>query len=724
MIELRGNRERNKFPQGTTGTEIYAGYLFEEYLRELRGSDLADIVDKMRRSDAIVKMITKALKLPLLSQNWFIEKKEDTPEAEKQKILFERAVFNDMSSSFTKLLGEVLTFYEFGFSLFEIVHGIEYHKDLGRYNTIKKMAFRSQRTIEKWNLKDGELESVTQQADGDLHSNADMDARFLVHFALEMEGDNFEGISVLRPCYGPWLRKNKMLKLLIVALEKYSIPTPHLQMPSEKMGTEEEENAKNALECYTSNEAAYLIYPEGWKLDIEAVTIHAEKIRECIDKENLEMVNSVLASFLLLGQGGGGAFALSKDLSDFFAQTLQAAADHVSEVFEKRVFRNLIDINFSKNTPVLCELRCDSLRDRADEEFAKTLDLFVRNNIVTNNAALEKFIREKFKYPSIEDEDIPDKKPTPPPMQFSEGQRKEAVRQGRKIQKIMGELSDDLKKDFQAGITVMASQFVNDLETLRGKSSNIYQAASKIEDPSTKNQEETTLYLALLKGLKAKKVISKEGSLSLAEDDFYSLLASYEKSASLLASEPFNDQLRRETKKLESQLAKKASEGTKSIKGSLGFKTFQKIKNQVNILVASQAADVWKMLNLYTSSNGELEGVSFKIGITDKIKEVISGPMVNTAPDILANQAVSESVEDFEEVYAWEFVAEIDDKTTDICLAMNGTVVRDGDPARDEYQTPLHHNCRSVWIPIFNTSAKLNRVPRLPEEIEAQASLK
>jgi hypothetical protein len=396
---MENEKKLNVFSSGSAGTEIYGGYIYEEYLKELRGTKWADKADMMRRSDPIIRMILRALKLPLLSQNWFIEKKEESPEAEFQKLLFEKVIFEDLSESFTKLLAEILTFYEFGYSLFEKVHGVSYDSEIGLYNTITRLAYRSQRTIERFNVdKNGKLQSVYQEADGDTQRNIDLDARFLVHFSPEMEGDNYEGISCLRACYGAWLRKNEFLKLMAAGIEKYAIPTPILKVPAEKASSEEFDNAIEALECYTSNQSSYLTYPEGWELEISPVTFDSEKVRAIIDSENLEMTNANLVAFLLLGQGGGGSYSLSKDLSDFFSQTLQAAADHISEVFERHVMKDVLNLN-RPGQKVLCALRCDNLRDSADQEFANTLKAFTDSGVVQKDKPLEEFVREKYKYP-------------------------------------------------------------------------------------------------------------------------------------------------------------------------------------------------------------------------------------------------------------------------------------------------------------------------------------
>jgi hypothetical protein len=121
---------------GTTGTEIYAGYLSEEYLKELTGKEWADKVDMMRRSDANVRMVLNAIKLPLKSSPWTIAVKEKTEAAEMQKKLFEKILFEDLNKSFTQLVGEILTCLEFGYSIFDITHNVKQDGELGGYKSI------------------------------------------------------------------------------------------------------------------------------------------------------------------------------------------------------------------------------------------------------------------------------------------------------------------------------------------------------------------------------------------------------------------------------------------------------------------------------------------------------------------------------------------------------------------------------------------------------------
>ena len=410
---------------GTPGTEIYAGYLSEEYLKDLQGKEWADKVDMMRRSDANIRMVLNAIKLPLKSSPWTISVREKSEEAELQKKLFEKILFEDLNKSFTQLLGEILTCIDFGYSIFDITHAVKSDSELGGYNGLKSLGYRSQRTIERWNLNESrDLSTITQIAYGDEGGAYELDARFILYFSPEREGDNFEGVSVLRACYGPWFRKNEFLKKLSIGIEKFAVPTAVLTVPEGTEGKPEMAAAKKALACYTSGATNYLILPEGFKLSFNNVSVDVEKIRAAINAENQEMVNSILASFLLLGQNGAGSLALAGSLSDFFSQTIQYIADHIAEQFERKIFKPLIQMNFG-HTKVLVDLKCDGLEHRANEAWANMVNGFISTGAIKADLDLEKNLREKLKLPPVSeapesDLNLPPEPVTPAPKTLAE----------------------------------------------------------------------------------------------------------------------------------------------------------------------------------------------------------------------------------------------------------------------------------------------------------------
>lgn len=745
---------------GTPGTEIYAGYLSEEYLAELTGKDWADKVDMMRRSDANVRMVLNAIKLPLKSSPWTIVVREQTPEAELQKKLFEKILFEDLNKSFTQLLGEILTCLEFGYSIFDITHAVKDSKELGGYNGLKSLSYRSQRTIETWNLdSDRNLQTVSQIAYGDEGGSFELDARFLLYFSPEREGDNFEGISVLRACYGPWFRKNEFLKKLAIGIEKFAVPTAVLTVPDGVEGKPEFAAAKKALACYTSGATNYLILPEGFKLSFNNVSVDVEKIRAAINAENQEMVNSILASFLLLGQNGAGSLALAGSLSDFFSQTIQYIADHIVEQFERKIFKPLVQMNFGHDR-VLVDLKCDGLEHRANEQWAGMVNAFIQTGAIKTDSELEKILREKLKLPpqmAVELEPAPalpaPEEPTPTPTEPTPGKQLAEKKKGKepKPATLIRDTANRIRILGKSYLPQFASKYARSVMIQKGKSNN----ATAIKAPIRATVPASPQYLAALKSAYMIAALESDEITSKSFKDAPTKLSEFRLAATKFkrvsdAVEEYQTALLRLDK---AQGAVEVDEaiyalGRISDKVNLIFGDYltfdqrQRIEAKAEVFSETQKNDVVKAVDLqYQSSLSYAEDDQLELDMNLAADKVISGPMTTAGPDVQASQMVNETLietsqkyseETGDEILSFTFIAVDDGVTTEICKELGGLkgkpkmTLAANDPALNEYSPPLHFNCRSFMQ--VNTSRmkdnpEITGVPKLTVEARKQIQL-
>jgi SPP1 gp7 family putative phage head morphogenesis protein len=738
--------EVKTFEIGTTGTEINSGYLNEEYLGELQGKDWADKIDMMRRSDTNVRMVLNAIKLPLKSSPWDIAIKSDCPEelkeqAEHQQLLLKQILFSDLNKSFTALIGEILTCMDFGYSLFDITHSVKTDKKLGTYNSLKSIAYRSQRTIERWNVDpSGDLNSVTQNAYGDLGGSFELDARFLLHFAPEKEGDNFEGISILRACYGPWFRKNVSLKKLAIGIEKYSVPTPTVETPDGAENSKEYAAIKNALRCYNSGENNFLIHPKGYKISFNNVTIDVDKIRKAIDAENQEMVNSILASFLLLGQNGAGSLALSGDLSNFFAQTIQYIADHISEQFERKIFKSLMQMNYG-NDEVLVELKCDGLEHRATMEWSNMVNAFIQSGAIVKDEDLEVNLREKLKLPAkMKQEEIqiaPEQDPLKP--QLADKKKSKNTPQSNLIRKT----ADQIRSVSKSILPEIAGKYVNSVMIQARKANE----SNKIKAPINASVPSIAQYISILKtpyfiaAIEAdsiqEKVFKSGKKIRLSE---FNLAANKLKRVAD-AIEEYEDALKRLTlavTKIEKEDAIYAL-GRISDKVNLIFSEYmsysqkQNIAAKAEVFAETQKNDILKAVDLqFQSSLKYADDDQLEQDILDAAEKTIDGAMTNAGPDVQAGSTVNDGLKDAADKYeeetgnkilSYTFVAVDDDVTTDICRELNGSVFSADDPDMEKFSPPLHFNCRSFMS--VNTSnmkqvEEITGSPKLSKAAQSQ----
>lgn len=670
--------------QGTSGTEIYAGYFSEEYLTQLRGRAGAKIYDEMRRSESQVSMLLNAVMNPIKAAVWEFEAAKDVPNAEVHKAFLE---FNSKEAiDWETHVHEALTMLVHGFSLFEVVHSVVFnHPKFGTFNGLKALAFRNQKTIERWNVDraTGSLKTVEQWVNGDLatqySAQITMLADFLLVFTLQKEGDNYEGISALRPMYGPWFRKNLYLKLAAIGIEKNAIGTPMGTIPKGKEKDDEVANFKEVLSNFTSHELAYITKPEGWEIEILKNDFDAAAVKEMVLLENTEMINSLVANFLALGMnGGGGAYALGSDLSDFFLTGIQNYADLIAGVWNRKLIPDLIKLNFGPQM-AYPKLKAAGINDKAGKELAEIISSLIGSQAIKADMKLEEFLRKQYKLP-VPDPTTVREKPAPAPYapsgaQFSENR----IQLAEGYKKKFNENKSRLKEEMQKGLAELLEN---------------YRKQIRAKWKGTTPAQRITLATKLEpKGLANYKQALKEIMAEIAWDGL------------------------QQAKKETPWLKKKLSESFQLEAPRGGFfealpPNIKKIvKAKFELIGETQAADLGKIVALQFSSSANS---------TEDVEQIISDIDAATLPvlegstaggmsiDAAAGNAVASIVNEArmdwffdEEVYetieSFTFVNE--DPVSEVCQELDGMTWPANDPDLDRYAPPLHHNCKSRIVP-------------------------
>lgn len=402
---------------GSSGTTLYSGYIYEDYLNDMTGKERSEIYDKMAISDYNISMCLNAIINPIKSATWEVVAGEDSDEARKDADLIRHILFKDMDKPFDSFLNEALSFVKDGFSIAEIIHKVVInHPEFKNYIGIKNLAWRSQKTIESWDIDKAseELKSVKQICYGDIGKTIDIPAEFLLIFNNNAKGANYEGVSFLRACYGNWKRKNMYLKLNAAGIEKFSIPTPTVEVPVGKEETIEFSNLINVLQSYTSHQQNYLTYPVGWNVKLNANNgFDPSKVEMSIDSEDKRMTKAFLANFLELGMNGSGAYALSNDLSDFFLSGIQHIANEICKKINSKLIPSLIKLNFGERASYP-QLKVSNIADKAGKELADILSVAANANIIIPDDQLEDHFRNRFNLPQRSQEGQRTKAPVIP----------------------------------------------------------------------------------------------------------------------------------------------------------------------------------------------------------------------------------------------------------------------------------------------------------------------
>jgi phage gp29-like protein len=382
---------------GESGVQILNGIITgEEYNRALTGRKAISIWDEMRRSDATVAASLRAVKLPIKSAKWFVtaatDETADTDIADFVKWnLFERLKWK-------QILGEILTHLDYGFSVHEMVFGVELVDGVERV-VLQKLAYRKQTTILSWEAgKD--VPGVTQWTpSGKTHH---IPLNKIVVFTNEQEGDNYEGRSILRAAYKHWFYKDKLYQIDAVGHERQALGVVKIKYPTGATDTQRKA-AKKAAANLRANEEAYIEEPVGW--DINFMDMKAGSLKDVqpsIDHHDRQITKNVLAQFLELGsKGGSGSRATSEDHSKLFDLAGEAVAETIADVFGY-VIRTLIDLNFTVTD--YPKMTVGKIGDEKVGELAESVTKFEGAGLLTVSDEDEAHVRSLLGFPEMSDD--------------------------------------------------------------------------------------------------------------------------------------------------------------------------------------------------------------------------------------------------------------------------------------------------------------------------------
>ena len=393
---------------GSTGTLMLAGYLSEEHIAELQREGWAYKADEMVRSDEIIAALIQAFKAPILSAVWDFEAGVHNDKVAEQAVkLCKENFFERMSRTWTELLDEIFEgLLKSGYCLQRPQTAIienSYALDGKKAWFYKNFAFINPKTIWRWriNPETEDLEEVYQLAPfNDRPFVGWINADNLFHIALNQQGTNFEGRSPFRSAYGNYYRKKLAQKVKMIAIERAGLGFPVVTYPKDwKENSTEFLTLKAIAENITSHNKAFIMVPEGVKIDFAEIPAKIAEIEASIQEENRCMTYVILADYLMVGTQGTGSRAANQDKTKNFLSTLNFFAWHFIEKFQKYVKQlclwNIPNIKDEQ----IPKLTVSGIERKALEAFGTLISLLATSQVITPDANLEEFIRNMLDMP-------------------------------------------------------------------------------------------------------------------------------------------------------------------------------------------------------------------------------------------------------------------------------------------------------------------------------------
>jgi hypothetical protein len=236
-------------------------------------------------------------------------------------------------------------------------------------------------------------------------------AKDLVWYVHEREGSAWQGRSMLRSAYGPWLLKHEMWRVLATSNRRFGMGVPTVNAPAGATG-EQIEQAKLLAAAVRVGDQSGVGLPDGFTLQLQGITGSTPNTLDFIRYLDGQMAQMALASVLNLDASPNGSRALGDTFVNLLLTSLNAIANEMASVLTKLAVQ-MVDYNWGEqeNAP---RIVIGDVGSRP-EITAEAIVALMGAGAVTPDDELEAWVRERWTLPEKPDEPEPEPVPAPEP---------------------------------------------------------------------------------------------------------------------------------------------------------------------------------------------------------------------------------------------------------------------------------------------------------------------
>jgi hypothetical protein len=365
------NNDQIKFRElGATGLRFSGGFVLEEFLPQLQGTLARQAYREMSDNDPVIGGILLAFNEVMGRLDWHIEKPEEATAEELVAYDFIAGAFEDTEDTWDVTLSEILSMLVYGWSWMEVVYKIRG----GQKNPSKmyrskysdgrigwrNFAIRSQDSYLRWDFDEwGNVKGLVQQDISTGMHYIPLEKSLL--FRTSEFKNNPEGISMLRRAYTSWYYKKRIQEIEAIGIERDLAGYPVVYAPQEWFSPDADAGTIQSLQAIQSlvtnikrNQSEGVVLPHltdesGNKvLTLELLSSGGSRNFDTgaiIDRYNKMIATSMLADFVLLGQGSVGSFALGSQKLESWQMIVESLAKSIAEVFNKNAIEKLLRLN-------------------------------------------------------------------------------------------------------------------------------------------------------------------------------------------------------------------------------------------------------------------------------------------------------------------------------------------------------------------------------------------
>jgi SPP1 gp7 family putative phage head morphogenesis protein len=655
------------------------------------------IYEEMAKDDQ-VSVCLELKKELVLAAGYEIVAKSGEDTAQEIKAFLEEALTKDPEIEFDDSLKEMLSCYEFGFSLTEKVFKV---REDGK-TTLKFLKTRHPVT---WLIHTDDKGNVTQYEQRGQKESVFIKPEALIHMTNNPRFGNAYGLSDLRAAYDAWFVKMNIVKFYSIFLEKAASP-----IPVAKYNKDAPQSAVDAI--YNSirkfQAKTALAIPKDIEVEFLESGNNGEAYQKAINIFNMFIGRSLFVPDLLGFQGsetGGGSYSLGSEQLDVLFKHIQRRRVLLENVVNKHIIEPLVYVNFGEveDCP---QFKLKPIREKEIIELSKIWLDAAKSNIFKPNYEQVNYFNKLTRFPETSQKEWDENEemaqaaqdamlngangPEGEPSQGQESKEKEAKKPGQKDIGQSGPSQNGSKKDFKSKLPPGNYHRKVNFQKIETSMDAYVNGVKSEAQPVIKKA-----IADLKKQLKKKRIIETQNL-----DKVDTLRMKYKPELERVFNKSFSEQFKEAqiigAGELEgSEVAKKFTTPLldEDFLEVLRSETWQaigdweyQIKKKLRIQLAAAIRDgtpLSTILDGLDAFGAELTDVQIERYARTKFTEVM-------------NRGRHAAFEASGVVAAYQYSAILDMNTTEICASLDGKIFEVG----DEPIPPLHFNCRSLLVPI------------------------
>lgn len=304
------------------------------------GNDYS-IYDEMRDDDQI-KVALALKKDMVINSGWAIECEDEKIKEFITDNLTDIGFGDNLDLSFEDALRDMLSIYDYGFSLSEVVYNSPKRTRSGLWE-IKAIKTRPPHTFKFEIDVHGNVLKIIQVAEQDLEFKP---GKF-IHCIHQPDFGNPYGKADLRSTHDPWKAKKFILRMTMRYIERFAGPTAVASYEG-NLKTGELTQLNNALQSI--QDSTTLIIPKAVQIEfLQANRDSSDVYIKTLDMLNMWIGRSILVPDLLGVSGSqtsGGSLALGKEQFRVFLAAIKKDREALQRKINVAIIKPLVGVNF------------------------------------------------------------------------------------------------------------------------------------------------------------------------------------------------------------------------------------------------------------------------------------------------------------------------------------------------------------------------------------------